>query len=90
MCTSFEEFDRCRKCSKIWNIDFHTILCYQQRCGLAEPTTIEPLINNDFCALCRTLDARAEERGRKGPQKLKPLVWESDSNGFSCVWTAPR
>lgn len=90
MCNSFEEFDRCQKCSKTWNIDFHTIFCNDQHCRLIEPAIIEPVINSNLCTFCKRLDAPAEQKRLGSLQKLEPLVWESDSTSFSCVWTASR
>lgn len=91
MCDSFEVFDRCQECNKIWNIDFQTVLCYEQDCGLAEPAVIEPLVHHDLCALCKKLNVEIwdKEHGKHN-KTLEPLVWESDSNSFSCIWTAPR
>lgn len=91
MCNSLEEFDCCQKCGKTWNIDTtHTILCYHQHCRLEEP-----LIHHNLCTFCKRMDTPAESKRRHGgfSPKSEPLlvvVWESESNIFSCVWTAPR
>lgn len=85
MCIALESYHQCQKCNKTWNFYFNTVPCRPHRCGLLNLEDSVLLIQTDVCLLCKRL-AREQKPMMTIDRKLKPLVWESDSNSFSRIW----
>lgn len=94
-CT-FEEYNRCEKCSKIWNRVSHRFGCIDRRCrGTPKPPSIPPLVNKKTCRQCRIQLAR--QRCQKAPEprrstlatsKVTPLFWDADGTMLGHIWSA--
>lgn len=90
MCSSFSEYTRCHRCSKLWDFDYHTIHCRSKRCGLPKPEVIPPLVNNEpACLACKTA-ARAHITKWLEQRRLRPLLWNGTNNSWDSIWGAPN